>query len=110
MANRSVGLLIAVRDIIGTSIYFSAYETAKHVCSTVFRVEPTHNAVVYAGGGVSGIASWVLICEQLNPSWPSLPALAPEATSHEATPVREGRFWNETKADKTPRSPRPSQV
>ncbi|KAJ2897804.1 integral membrane ornithine transporter of mitochondria [Zalerion maritima] len=50
-----------IRDTIGTGIYFAAYESSKHVFSTAFNMEPTNNAVVYLSGGVSGIASWMLI-------------------------------------------------
>lgn len=50
-----------MRDIIGTTIYFSTYESVKHLLSNA----PGHSAAsplpVVLAGGICGLASWVCI-------------------------------------------------
>lgn len=56
--------LSAVRDTLGTSIYFMVYESGKQLGTTFAGDNPNSNklAVVMAGG-LCGLVSWALICE-----------------------------------------------
>lgn len=53
---------IAVRDTLGTAIYFMTYESSKQILTTYTGDKsPTNPFAVVVAGGLCGIASWALI-------------------------------------------------
>lgn len=53
----------AVRDTLGTAIYFMVYESGKQLGTTYGGDSPTTNKLaVVASGGLCGIVSWAMIC------------------------------------------------
>lgn len=57
----------AVRDSLGTGIYFMTYESGKQLLTT-FGGDGTHSnpLAVLVAGGLCGIVSWAMICEHMN--------------------------------------------
>ena len=56
----------AVRDTLGTGIYFMTYESSKQLLTT-FGGDHTHSnpLAVLVAGGLCGIVSWAMICMEL---------------------------------------------
>jgi solute carrier family 25 carnitine/acylcarnitine transporter 20/29 len=52
----------AVRDTIGTAIYFGTYETVKQILSNARGNGPAEPAAVALAGATCGIVSWVMVC------------------------------------------------
>ena len=55
-------LYLAVRDTIGTAIYFGTYETVKQILSNGRGNEPAEPGAVALAGATCGIVSWALVC------------------------------------------------
>lgn len=54
---------LAVRDTLGTGIYFATYESSKQLLTTFSGKDAHKNPIaVLAAGGLCGIVSWALIC------------------------------------------------
>lgn len=54
----------AVRDTLGTGIYFATYESSKQILTTVSGKDAHKNPIaVLVAGALCGIVSWALICE-----------------------------------------------
>lgn len=59
-------ILGAVRDTLGTAIYFMVYESGKQLGTTFAGDSPNSNKLaVVAAGGLCGLVSWAMICEYL---------------------------------------------
>jgi hypothetical protein len=60
-----------VRDTLGTGIYFMTYESSKQLLTT-FGGDGTHSnpLAVLVAGGLCGIVSWAMICEQWRDTLP----------------------------------------
>lgn len=54
-----------LRDLIGTSIYFTTYETVKQTMGNARGNSPTSPAAVILAGGSCGIMSWAVVCRHL---------------------------------------------
>lgn len=55
--------LAAVRDTLGTAIYFMVYESGKQIGNTFAGDHPNSNKLaVVAAGGMCGLVSWAMIC------------------------------------------------
>lgn len=53
----------AVRDTLGTGIYFATYESSKQLLTTFSGTDAHKNPMaVLVAGGLCGIVSWALIC------------------------------------------------
>jgi len=52
---------IAVRDTIGTALYFTTYESAKQFIANVRGNEPTSPSAVIVAGGLCGLVSWACV-------------------------------------------------
>jgi solute carrier family 25 carnitine/acylcarnitine transporter 20/29 len=52
----------AVRDSIGTGIYFVTYESVKQVLANARGTSPTHPLAVVVAGGLCGLVSWACVC------------------------------------------------
>jgi hypothetical protein len=62
-------MAFAVRDTLGTAIYFMVYESGKQIGNTVAGDHPNSNKVaVVASGGMCGLVSWAMICKLCNPT------------------------------------------
>lgn len=60
-------MAFAVRDTLGTAIYFMVYESGKQIGNTVAGDHPNSNKVaVVASGGMCGLVSWAMICKLCN--------------------------------------------
>lgn len=57
--------LSAVRDTIGTGIYFMTYESSKQLLSKLSddSSQSSNPLAVLVAGGLCGIVSWAMICE-----------------------------------------------
>lgn len=54
----------AVRDTLGTGIYFATYESSKQILTTVSGKDAHKNPIaVLVAGALCGIVSWALICK-----------------------------------------------
>lgn len=55
--------LHALRDTLGTGLYFSFYDTSRHFLRTTAQPIPDWFAP-FVCGSTAGIASWAIICER----------------------------------------------
>lgn len=54
----------AVRDALGTGIYFMTYESSKQLLTNFGGAgAPSNPFAVLVAGGLCGIVSWAMICE-----------------------------------------------
>lgn len=54
----------AVRDALGTGIYFMTYESSKQLLTNFGGAgTPSNPLAVLLAGGLCGIVSWAMICE-----------------------------------------------
>ena len=51
----------AVRDSIGTGIYFVTYESVKQILANARGTSPTHPLAVVVAGGLCGLVSWACV-------------------------------------------------
>lgn len=51
----------AVRDTIGTALYFTTYESAKQFIANARGNEPTSPSAVIVAGGLCGLVSWACV-------------------------------------------------
>lgn len=74
----------AVRDTLGTAIYFMVYESGKQLGTTFAGDNPNSNKLaVVAAGGLCGLVSWAMICEfslEAAPGSSNLKELSPQLT------------------------------
>jgi len=54
----------AVRDTLGTGLYFMTYESCKHFLTSVSGTQRSNQVPVLIAGGLCGVVSWAMICMQ----------------------------------------------
>jgi len=79
----------AVRDTLGTGIYFMTYESSKQLLTT-FGGDGTHSnpLAVLVAGGLCGIVSWAMICEYPREKPPILRKASNELLQIQSIPQR----------------------
>ena len=55
-------LTAAVRDTIGTGIYFVTYESVKQILTSARGSAPASPLAVVVAGGMCGLVSWACVC------------------------------------------------